>query len=187
MAQPTALAILTERTRKSCSIFWSPARSLQRATILVVFAPNTDSGFLDAITTAMQHPSKPTGISISWGASEDTWTSQALSEFNQAFEEASTMGITVTAAAGDDGSTDGETDGLQHCDFPASSPYVLACGGTTLESSDGEITSETVWNSDGGATGGGISEVFPYRATRTTLIFQPQPTRAQVRAAASRT
>jgi kumamolisin len=143
------------------------------ATILVVFAPNSDSGFLNAITTAMQHPSKPTGISISWGGPEDSWTSQALTEFNQVFEEASTMGITVTAAAGDGGSTDGNDDGRQHCDFPASSPYVLACGGTTLESSDGEITSETVWNSDGGGTGGGISDVFPVPSYQDNTALPP--------------
>jgi len=44
--------------------------------------------------------------------------------------------------------------------FPASSAFVLACGGTTLQSSGASITSETVWNdgADGGATGGGISD-----------------------------
>ena len=48
-------------------------------------------------------------------------------------------------------------------DFPASDPYVLACGGTSLQASGNSITSETVWNdgAQGGATGGGISTVFP--------------------------
>lgn len=49
-------------------------------------------------------------------------------------------------------------------DFPASSPNVLACGGTRLVASNGKITSETVWNelaNGEGATGGGISDVFP--------------------------
>ena len=54
------------------------------------------------------------------------------------------------------------TDGQQHVDFPASSPHVVACGGTKLEASGTTITSEVVWNeSTGGATGGGISAVFP--------------------------
>jgi kumamolisin len=49
-------------------------------------------------------------------------------------------------------------------DFPASSPYVLACGGTTLEGSGTTITSEVVWNElaiGEGATGGGVSTLFP--------------------------
>jgi kumamolisin len=73
------------------------------------------------------------------------------------------MGVTVCVAAGDQGSTDGVQDGLNHVDFPASSPNVLACGGTKLEASGNNISSETVWNElsqDEGATGGGISDFF---------------------------
>ena len=74
------------------------------------------------------------------------------------------MGVSVCVAAGDDGSTDGVNDGLNHVDFPASSSNVLACGGTRLLASGNAITSETVWNelaNKEGATGGGISDVFP--------------------------
>ena len=46
-------------------------------------------------------------------------------------------GVTVTAAAGDGGSTDGVSDGQQHVDFPASAPHALACGGTALQASGG--------------------------------------------------
>jgi kumamolisin len=72
--------------------------------------------------------------------------------------------VTITVAAGDNGSTDGVTDGANHVDFPASSPHVLACGGTTLEGSGTTITSEVVWNetaANEGATGGGVSDSFP--------------------------
>jgi kumamolisin len=83
---------------------------------------------------------------------------------DEAFQSAAAMGVSVCVAAGDDGSTDGVTDGLNHVDFPASSPNVLACGGTELVASGDSITSETVWNelaNNEGATGGGISDVFP--------------------------
>jgi kumamolisin len=83
---------------------------------------------------------------------------------DQVFADAGALGITVTAAAGDNGSPDGQTDGKQHVDFPASSPHVLACGGTTLHATGSTvISSETVWNdgSNGGATGGGVSDTFP--------------------------
>ena len=133
------------------------------ARIAVYFAPNTDAGFLDAITTAIHDATnKPSVISISWGSAESNWTAQAMQAYDQAFQTAAALGITVCAAAGDNGSSDGETDGHDHVDFPASSPHVLACGGTRLAASNGKITSESVWNdgSAGGAGGGGISAVF---------------------------
>ncbi|MDQ0800055.1 S53 family peptidase [Arthrobacter sp. SLBN-112] len=135
-----------------------------QADIPVYFAPNTDAGFLDAIINASHATPAPTSISISWGQSEDDWTAQARTAFDQALADASALGVTVTAAAGDNGSADGATDGKDHADFPASSPHVLACGGTRLDAdpATGTITSETVWN-DGphSATGGGYSDTFP--------------------------
>jgi len=135
-----------------------------QAKIAVYFAPNTNQGFYDAISTAVHDTkNKPSVVSISWGGPESTWTEAALNEYNNLLEDAATLGVTVCAAAGDDGSTDGVTDGLQHADFPSSSPYALACGGTKLVASGGNISTETVWNETAlneGATGGGISEHF---------------------------
>ena len=134
------------------------------ATIAVYFAPNTDRGFIDAVTTAVHDTThRPSVVSISWGSAENTWTDQAMTQMEQAFVAAAAMGVTVTVAAGDNGSSDGATDGLQHADFPASAPHALACGGTRLEIVNGAIAAESVWN-DGpgqGAGGGGISDVFP--------------------------
>jgi kumamolisin len=135
------------------------------AKIVAYFADNTDAGFLNAITTAVQDTTnKPSVVSISWGGPESTWTQQAMTSMDQEFQAAAAMGVTICVAAGDGGSTDGVTDGLNHVDFPASSPNVLACGGTQLVASGNAITSEVVWNelaNNEGATGGGISDVFP--------------------------
>lgn len=135
------------------------------AHIVAYFAENTDAGFLNAITTAVHDTTnKPSIISISWGGPESSWTQQAMTSMDEAFQAAAAMGVTVCVAAGDQGSTDGVQDGLNHVDFPASSPNVLACGGTRLAASGNTITSETVWNelaNNEGATGGGISDVFP--------------------------
>jgi kumamolisin len=135
------------------------------AKIVVYFAENTDAGFLNAITTAVHDTTNnPSIVSISWGGPESTWTQQAMTSMDEAFQAAAAMGVTVTVAAGDNGSTDGVNDGLQHVDFPASSPNVLACGGTRLVGSGSTITSETVWNelaNNEGATGGGVSGIFP--------------------------
>ncbi len=135
------------------------------ARIVAYFAENTDAGFLNAITTAVHDSTNnPSVLSISWGGPESSWTQQAMTSMDEAFQSAAAMGVTVCVAAGDDGSTDGVTDGLNHVDFPASSPNVLACGGTELIASGNTITDETVWNetaNNEGATGGGISDVFP--------------------------
>jgi kumamolisin len=131
------------------------------AHIVVYFAPNTDRGFLDAITTAIHDATNnPSVISISWGGAESSWTAQAMQAMDQAFQSAATLGVTVACAAGDNGSADGVTDGQAHVDFPASSPYALGCGGTRLQTVNNQLN-EVVWN-DGpnSATGGGVSDFF---------------------------
>jgi kumamolisin len=130
--------------------------------IAVYFAPNTDQGFIDAITTAVHDSAnKPSVISISWGGPESSWTQQSMTALDAACQSAAALGVTITVAAGDDGSTDGETG--TNVDFPASSPHVLACGGTKLDANGATIVSEVVWNelaNQEGATGGGVSNVF---------------------------
>ena len=136
-----------------------------KAAQVVYFGPNTDQGFIDAISAAAHASPTPIVISISWGGPEETWTAQTRAALDEAMSDAAALGITVTVASGDSGSGDGETDGKNHCDYPASSPYALGCGGTRLEAdtSTGAISSETVWNdgSGGGAGGGGVSTLYP--------------------------
>ncbi|GGF16376.1 S53 family peptidase [Subtercola lobariae] len=150
-----------------------------RASILVYFAPNTDAGFLDAVATAAHATPTPAAISISWGQSEDEWTAQARTALDDALLDAAALGITVTAAAGDNGSSDSAAGGANHADFPASSPHALACGGTRLEASGTKVTSETVWNNGvgNGATGGGVSDVFALPAWQRSAGVPASPTR----------
>ena len=132
------------------------------AKVAVYFAPNTSRGFIDAVTTAVHDAAnKPTVISISWGGPESTWSQQTMLALDAACQSAAALGITITAAAGDNGSTDGGKG--NNVDFPASSPHVLACGGTKLNANGTTIISEVVWNelaNKEGATGGGVSNVF---------------------------
>jgi len=137
------------------------------AKIAVYFAPNTFQGFVEAVNAAV-HDSvrKPSVVSISWGGEEDGASRQFLTNMDQAFRDAATLGVTVCCAAGDDGSSDqraGKRDGKPHADFPSSSPFALACGGTKLFGSGSTIAGEEVWNEGdrGGAGGGGVSNVFP--------------------------
>ena len=135
------------------------------AQLAVYFTTNTDKGFLDALTTAVHDTTnRPSIISISWGGPESSWTQQAMNSFSAACQDAATMGVTVLAASGDNGAIDGSADNKPTVDFPASSPYVLGCGGTMLTLSGTKITGEVAWNelaSNEGATGGGVSGFFP--------------------------
>jgi kumamolisin len=145
-----------------------------RAQIAVYFAPNTDQGFVDAINTAVHDTARnPSIISISWGGPEESYTTQSLANYNAVLQEAAALGITVLVAAGDNGSSDvSPPDKTKRVDFPAASPLVLACGGTHLEANlpDEAIIEETVWNdgSQGGATGGGVSTVYPLPVWQAT-------------------
>lgn len=142
------------------------------ASIAVYFAPNTDAGFVNALSEAAHADPAPAAISISWGLNEDAWTEQAKAAFDEALTDAAALGVTVTVAAGDDGSTDRAPDGGVHVDFPAASPHALACGGTRLQADPrtGKVSSETVWNNGpgGGATGGGVSRTFDLPSWQAT-------------------
>jgi kumamolisin len=137
------------------------------ARLVMYFTEFTEQGWVDAITSAVtDDENQPSIISISYGNPEDggnqtLWTKAAIRVVNNSFQRAALAGITICCAAGDDGSSDAISDTRVHVDFPSSSPYVLGCGGTRLQSNNGVITKETVWNDGpGSATGGGISALF---------------------------
>ena len=150
------------------------------ANIAVYFTPNTSQGFLDALTTALHDTNNgpPSVISISWGSAESNYTAQSLSAFDEACQSAAALGITITVASGDNGSTDGGTG--NNVDFPASSPHVLGCGGTELIASGTIISEEIVWNDQpsGGASGGGVSAVFALPTWQTTSNVPAAPNSA---------
>jgi len=141
-----------------------------KATIAVYFAHFTEHGWIAALD-AVTHDktNNPSVVSISWGFAEDAfiWTRQAMAQVNEMLKEAALLGITVCVAGGDDGSSDAIGDGHAHADFPASSPYVLAVGGTTIPPTPGTKL-DICWKEGdglradgGGSTGGGMSAVFP--------------------------
>jgi len=141
--------------------------------IAVYFAPNSARGFHDALSTAVHDQLRtPSAISISWGAPESSWSAQSMDNFDQVAQEAALLGITITVASGDSGSSDGMTDGRTHTDFPASCPHVLALGGTRLTASNGAIQDEVVWNDgmQGGASGGGYSAQFARPGWQNNMV-----------------
>jgi kumamolisin len=142
------------------------------ASIAVYFAPNTDQGFIDAITTAVHDTTnKPSVLSISWGGPESSWSQSSITALDNACQSAGALGVTITVASGDSGSSDGTSGTV--VDFPASSPHVLACGGTELFASGTQISEEVVWDDQsagGGASGGGFSTTFPVATWQTSAV-----------------
>lgn len=98
--------------------------------------------------------------SISWGSDEATWGASDAGDMEAAAEAATSAGMIVFAAAGDNDSGDGGT-APANVDVPASCPHVVGCGGTFKTD-----TAEMVWNNtpgqtNGQGTGGGYSTLFP--------------------------
>jgi kumamolisin len=120
-------------------------------------ADNTDAGCIAAFDQAIADGMDV--ISFSWGGSEDQWVAATMASLEALFKKAAAAGIIITVAAGDNGSSDGESG--NHVDYPSSSPNVLACGGTSLPTLS--PSAEVVWNdgTQGGATGGGVSVDYP--------------------------
>jgi kumamolisin len=133
------------------------------AKIVVYFAPNKPSGQLHALQAAVGDTTNaPSVICMTFGATESSWAKSDILVFDQIFQNAATLSITLFCSSGDFGSSDGQSSG-QHVEFPGSSPHLTVCGGSVLTiSPTGAIASEIVWNEDPttGATGGGVSDVF---------------------------
>ena len=141
-----------------------------KASISVYFAHDTQKGWVDMLDRVIKD--RPVVFSVSWGATEDgrEWTPVAMEAINERLHVAAALGITICVSAGDDGSSDQQDDKKAHCAFPASSPFVLAVGGTQMEHVEGQLI-ERVWHKKpgrrtpnrkqrSGATGGGVSVKF---------------------------
>lgn len=136
-----------------------------QAKICVLFATFDQKGWIDLLDAVIAMDPMPVALCLSWGMAEDApdWSRAGRDAINRRLHHASLLGMTVCAAAGDDGSGDQMRDGRAHVHFPASSPFVLSVGGTML---DGEA--EVVWWDSpgdrsvhgGGSTGGGVSAAF---------------------------
>lgn len=133
-----------------------------RARLVVYFAPNTPEGFLAAVTRAVRdRRHRPSVLSVSWGLAEGHWRRRTLRRFDDVLREAARRGIAVCVSSGDSGRLPQPRDRKPGVCFPASSPHVLACGGTTLLGSRPGRLRERAWKDREGASGGGVSAILP--------------------------
>jgi len=145
----------------------------------------SERSLIDTMARAIHDQiNNPFVLSISWGDFEESnqWSVGTLDHINDSLKEAALMGVTICVASGDDGSDDGAGDGHAHADFPASSPFVLAVGGTDLRVQQGQAV-ERAWKDGdgrrpanggtGGSSGGGVSSHFPRPEFQDAITINP--------------
>lgn len=142
------------------------------ARIVVYFTELSEPGLVAGVSRAVHGPERPNVVIITWGEPETLWPAESRLGLDPVLQDAMRLGITVLATAGDDLASERMQDGRVYVNYPASSPYVLGCGGTRIEldGARGSIVNEIVWN-DGGVhgTGGGISEEYPVPAFQVAV------------------
>ena len=144
----------------------------QGAQIAVYFTGGDTQSIIHALQR-MIHPNagdpEPSVLSISYGwgpddESADSFSAQEYEQIDQLFQDAANLSITVLVSSGDSGALI-ESKTQAQTSFPASEPWVIACGGTTIGNINGGNFDEYVWNDTGaagpGGTGGGVSARYP--------------------------
>jgi kumamolisin len=133
------------------------------ATLVVYFAENSSRGWIEAMQAAIfDRKHRVSVVSVSWGQAEMYWDAQTIAALEHLLQMAAVLGITVCCSSGDRGVFEASTHPYS-VPYPASSPHVLACGGSRLEILTGARSRETVWNdarTSGVASGGGVSQLF---------------------------
>ena len=133
------------------------------ATLAVYFAPNSFQDFVNAFNAAIHDSvNNPSVLSLSWGALEFNWLLFTVNQsLDVVFQQAIVLGISIFTATGDFGSKALNNKADDTVQYPSVSPYVTACGGTTLVlNSDGTINTEVVWNQSTNASAGGVSVIY---------------------------
>jgi subtilase family serine protease len=140
------------------------------ATIVFVYVgSNNNANVLNALVYAIDNRTAPI-ISISYGACESDTGQTEYNSLNATLAQAATQGQTILTAAGDNGSTDcsGNTNQSTTAqealavDFPSSSQYVTAMGGSEFLAADVAIGNTAFWQAAPNSTTDAISSALSY-------------------------
>ena len=133
--------------------------------ILLVQTSNDLQGQYHAVTSVITDAKNaPSVLSCSWGGLEPGQAPLFMRALDRWFQSAAVLGMTVCCSSGDagDGTANHQSPGTFTIQFPASSPHVLACGGTTLHPKAGtEVAWKQMQCGRPIASGGGFSDFFP--------------------------
>jgi kumamolisin len=129
----------------------------------IYFGDGTAKGIYDTYAKiAADESSTPiTAVSTSWGTCETDMSSSTLSSLEDVIDRVVAEGATTFAASGDSGALCPEANNksVVSVTYPASSPAVVAVGGSSLKANGSKWT-ETAWGDSSGASGGGNSAAF---------------------------
>ena len=105
-------------------------------------------------------------LSQSFGEAESCEAASIRDADHLLYAQAALKGISVFASSGDDGAAQPSCDNstfIKSAGLPAADPNVTSVGATSLTATqpDGTYVSETAWNDEFGASGGGFSQIFP--------------------------
>ncbi len=147
-----------------------------------------NTGLTQAFNQAVSdNAAKVVNVSLGW-CETDAQADGTVAAEDQIFAAAVAQGQTFSVSSGDEGAYEcnnrGYPDGSNYSiSWPASSPNVIAVGGTTLfTTSSGGWASETVWNEGLDESGklwastGGISQVESVPSWQSSLTVSPRPT-----------
>jgi len=159
----------------------APSATIDLVLVNVDFV-GTPSDFLSAALSGTKYAidhNLGSVISQSFGVGETCAGSAYLQQEQLVFSKARAKHITLLASSGDSGAAvlicNGPffTEG-KGVNLPAADPLVTSVGGTSLDAAvgTGKYIAETTWNEDAngaGATGGGISTIFPVPGYQSSI------------------
>jgi hypothetical protein len=195
---------LTDPTDETTQDINIAALAAPEAQVAVYFSQGDQQGWVDLINRAVNpEPGEPicNVLSSSYfiAGGDDPYglglygvSTSFVDAMHAALQDAAIQGMTVCIAAGDRGSNNvGKYlvsvnpnvyigDGKQHVQFPASDPWVLTVGGTTVGTNASNQAVEYVWNDPSpsdpgqwGTTGGGVSAYFPQPSYQPAGLVPP--------------
>jgi subtilase family serine protease len=144
-------------------------------------AAQATAAFAQALRLA---PSLGKVVAVTFGLGESCYTPAEVSQWNEALQDDADQHVTVVASSGDNGAAVIPCNALsapapqKGVNLPASSPLVLAAGGTSLQAdrATGAYEGETAWNTPvpaGTPIPAGVEPAEASNGGLSTLFAQP--------------
>jgi subtilase family serine protease len=164
----TAAVSTGDESESDLDLEYSGAIAKGATIYLVYVGNNTNQNVWDSLAYAIDNRIAPI-LSISYGGCEAEMSQSEYASLDAYLEQGASQGQSIVASAGDSGSTgcygeSGLTTAQQEVvsvNYPASSAYVTALGGTEFPSADTASSNSTYWNSANASNGSSAKSYIP--------------------------